>query len=621
MILDTRFSILEAEKDMIGKSISHYEIVEKLGTGGMGVVYKAHDTKLKRTVALKFLPTQLSSDPEAKERFIHEAQAASALDHPNICTIYEIGETKPVPGEPGDGESYIAMACYDGISLRDRIAGVGDVGARCTVPLPIDDAINITIQIAQGLHKAHEKGIVHRDIKPVNIMITAEGTAKILDFGLAKLVGQTRLTKTGSTLGTFAYMSPEQARGEEVDHRTDIWSLGVILYEMMTGELPFKGDYDQAVVYSILNEQAESLNSIPPELNDIIETMLAKNPDERYQEIDQMLTDLKVIKGESDSSQKMISHRFRSSGRRLSKLRRYVLYPLILIVVLLIGYFTVQTLISKEIEPVPIAVISFENQTGDPAYDYLQKVIPNLLITDLEQSKFFHVNTWERMKDLLEQAGEEDREFIDVDVGIQLAKMDNIPAIVTGSIIKIGEMFSIDVKVLDTDTKEILKSARSVGEGENSILRSQIDDLTEQIATVIDLPEREFAKTKRPLIEVTTNSLEAYKYYLSGRENLFAFYIKEARDDFAKALLLDSTFAMAHIFLAYVYWQGDFFKERDAHLELAKKYRDKVTHKEQILLDLHYATVKGIDVSKSISAAKKGISLYPKEKEILFTSH
>ena len=210
---------------MIGKTISHYQIVEKLGEGGMGVVYKAEDTKLKRTVALKFLPPALSSNREANERFIQEAQAASALEHPNICTIYEIDETE-------DGQMFIVMACYEGESLKKKIE---------REPLELESAINIASQIAAGLARAHEAGITHRDIKPANLMVTERGEVKILDFGLAKLARRAQLTKTGSTVGTVAYMSPEQAQGQEVDNRTDIWSLGVVMYEMLTGQLPFKG--------------------------------------------------------------------------------------------------------------------------------------------------------------------------------------------------------------------------------------------------------------------------------------------------------------------------------------------------------------------------------------------
>ena len=252
----------------VGQTISHYKILEKLGEGGMGVVYKTEDTKLKRTVALKFLPPELTRDEESKERFIHEAQAASALDHNNICTIHEIGEA-------ADGQMFICMAYYEGETLKKKIA---------RGPMPVQQSIDNAIQVAEGLVKAHGQGIVHRDIKPANLMITNDGVIKIVDFGLAKLAGRTRVTKTGTTVGTAAYMSPEQARGEAVDHRTDIWSLGVVIYEMLTGQLSFKGDYEQAVVYSILNEKPEPVTGlrtgVPMELERIVDKAMAKSPGE-----------------------------------------------------------------------------------------------------------------------------------------------------------------------------------------------------------------------------------------------------------------------------------------------------------------------------------------------------
>ena len=231
---------------MIGKTVSHYRIVGRLGAGGMGEVFQAEDTKLKRTVALKFLPPELSRDAEAKRRFLHEAEAAAALDHPNICTVYEVGEVE-------DERLFIAMACYTGETLRDRIA---------RGPLPLEEALRIAQEAAAGLAHAHGRGIVHRDVKPANLFLTAEGLVKVLDFGLAKLAaGSARDARTGTTLGTAGYMSPEQARGEATDARTDVWSLGVVLYEMVAGRPPFAGEYPQAVMYGILNEAPEPLTA------------------------------------------------------------------------------------------------------------------------------------------------------------------------------------------------------------------------------------------------------------------------------------------------------------------------------------------------------------------------
>ena len=272
---------------LVGKTVLHYRIIEKVGQGGMGVVYKADDTKLKRSVALKFLPREYSTDIAAKERFIHEAQAASALDHPNICTIHEIGETD-------DGQMFIVMACYDGQTLKQKISS-GQVAVK--------EAVDIAIQITQGLSRSHEEGIVHRDIKPANIIITDRNEVKIVDFGLAKLSSQTKLTKEGSTLGTVAYMSPEQTRGEEVDHRTDIWSLGIMLYEMCTSESPFKGDYDQAIIYSILNEDPVIPEDTPSELALILKKSLTKDPAKRYQSMNKMAVDIEQVQKNLVSTQ------------------------------------------------------------------------------------------------------------------------------------------------------------------------------------------------------------------------------------------------------------------------------------------------------------------------------
>jgi serine/threonine protein kinase/Tfp pilus assembly protein PilF len=267
---------------MIGKTISHYKIVDKIGGGGMGVVYKAEDIKLKRTVALKFLPHEFSDDLTAKKRFIQEAQSASSLDHPNICTIHEIGETD-------EGQLFIAMACYEGETLKHRI----EKG-----PLEINETIMIAQGIAHGLAKAHSKGIVHRDVKPANIFITADDHVKILDFGLAMLASTTRLTKTESITGTVAYMSPEMVRSEDMDHRTDIWSLGVVLYEMLTGKLPFKGGNWEATMYAISSNAPVPINElrkdVPPFLARVINKMLQKKPQDRHQDVQTVVADLQA---------------------------------------------------------------------------------------------------------------------------------------------------------------------------------------------------------------------------------------------------------------------------------------------------------------------------------------
>jgi len=246
------------------------------------VVYKAEDTRLKRTVALKFLPSDLIHIPEVYERFMREAQAAAALDHPNICTVYEFDES--------EGKPFISMAYIEGLSLKEKLA---------SGPLETEEALRIATQVADGLQEAHRKGIVHRDIKSGNIMMTGRGQAKIMDFGLARTSGRTLLTQEGSTMGTVAYMSPEQAQGRDIDHRTDIWSFGVVLYEMLIGKLPFKGEHEQAVVYAIRKDKPEPISKAKPEVpasvEQVVSKALEKDPDKRYQQVDELLDDLKSI--------------------------------------------------------------------------------------------------------------------------------------------------------------------------------------------------------------------------------------------------------------------------------------------------------------------------------------
>jgi len=292
---------------MIGKTISHYKILEKLGEGGMGVVYKAEDTTLKRAVALKFLSPQALGGEEEEIRFVHEAQSAAALDHPSICTVHEIGKA--------EGRTFIAMAYVEGVTLKEKIE---------SGPLKLDEVVDIAVQVAEGLQEAHEKGTVHRDIKPGNVMITPKGHAKILDFGLAKSGGRTLVTQDGTTLGTVSYMSPEQAKGEGADQRSDIWSLGAVLYEMVVGRRPFKGDYEPAVVYSILNQTQEPLTSlrtgVPMDLERVVNRCLAKDRRERYQTAADLAAELRLLKRMStDSSTQSREKRPQEPGVRQVK--------------------------------------------------------------------------------------------------------------------------------------------------------------------------------------------------------------------------------------------------------------------------------------------------------------
>ena len=320
-----------------GTRIGVYEILAPLGAGGMGVVYRARDTRLDRTVALKFLPPELTRDAEAKARFLREARVASSLDHPNVCTIYEVGEL--------DDQVFIAMAHYEGETLKQRI----DRG-----PLDVLDALDIAIQTARGLGKAHDAGIVHRDIKPANLIVTTDGLVKILDFGVAKLVNEAGLTQTGTTLGTVAYMSPEQASGAEVDQRSDLWALGVVLYEMLAGRTPFAGEGPQAVIHNLLNREPEPLmtvrSELPGSLDTVLQRALSKDVGQRYQQTAGCITDLQAVRQELETAATQAAE----TGRRATP---------------------------------SIAVLPFSNMSSDPEQEYFCDGLAEELIDALARLK------------------------------------------------------------------------------------------------------------------------------------------------------------------------------------------------------------------------------------------
>ena len=587
-----------------GQTVSHFKIIEKLGGGGMGVVYKARDLKLERFVALKFLPPDLTRDVEAKARFIHEARFASTLDHSNICNIHEIGETD-------DGQIFIAMAFYDGETVKKKIE---------RAPLKLEDALDIAIQVAQGLAKAHGEGMVHRDIKPANVMVTKDGVAKIVDFGLAKLTGMTRLTRTGTTVGTVGYMSPEQTRGENVDHRSDVWSLGAMLYEMVTGQPPFRGDYENAVVYSIVNTQPEPMTGlrtgVPVELERIVAKALAKDPSERYQHVDEMLVDLKHIRKEGETT---ASQHPATEGRGPQKRLPWksIGLPAALAILFIAAFFLLRPVLFEAAlvsEPKPVAVVTFVNQTGDKTYDYLAEAIPNLLITNLEQSRYLRVMTWKRMHDLLTQMGKKDVAVIDKDLGFELCRREGIHAIVTGSFVKAGDTFVTDVKVLDVDTKELLKTAVARGEGVQSILDRQINELSKEIARGVGLSQRKTESSPLQIVEVTTSSMDAYNYFLRGREDCEKLYYGEAREFLEKAVALDSTFVLAYLYLAEAY-DGlvDFGMEKRA-IEKANALSWRAPEKERLFIEARHASVIERNPAKQQSLIEELTRKYPQEK-------
>jgi serine/threonine protein kinase len=584
---------------MIGKTILHYKILEKLGEGGMGVVYLAEDTKLKRKVALKFLPPHLHLDNEAEQRFISEAKAASSFDHPNICTIHDIGKTD-------DDQLFIVMAYYQGETLKKKIIrGI----------LSIEEAINIASQIANGLHRAHQNGITHRDIKPANIMITNHNEVKIFDFGLAKTKGANDITKFGSTVGTVAYMSPEQTKGEEVDQRTDIWALGIILYEMITDTIPFKGDYEQAIIYSILNEEPEPLpelrTQVLTELERIINKCLQKDPSSRYHYADELLVDLRQIKKDSDIKE-LSSTTGIKPGYQKTKKRSFLIPGIAAIVIFLLiaGYFLIGSE-PESTERIPIAVADFVNQTNEPELDGLS----GMLITSLEQSRRLSVVTRSRMFDILDQMDKKDIDRIDESLGRQICLQANISAMVVASIRKFGKLYTIDLKVLDPNKNEYLFTAKEEAEDQESI-PSMLDRLSEK--TRIGLKERvtQVNESSQNIASVTTNNLEAYQHFFQGEQFIDQLKFDDAKEEFKKAVALDSSFAQAYYRLAYAEsWENESEVIQRSHLESALKYINRIPERERYLFRATYAILDN-NYEAGIAILKEMEKIYPDDKEM-----
>ena len=507
---------------MIGKTISHYRILEKLGAGGMGTVYKAQDIKLDRFVALKFLPHHLSQDEENKKRFIHEAKAASALNHPNIATIYEIDEA--------EGQLFIAMEYVEGQSLQQLTIDNGQ--------LTIANCLNYAIQIAEGLAKAHSKGIIHRDIKPANILVTEDGHVKIVDFGLAKLAGATVITKEGTTLGTVAYMSPEQAQGAKVDHRTDIWSLGVVLYEMVTGQLPFRGDYEQAVVYSIINEEPEPptavRSGVPMELERIMLKALAKAPEERYQHLDEMRVDLLAVQkklAREAGVTAAVSAPVKHGPTQESRPPRRALFvggAVLAVAVIFVLTWLAKTRWQQPAFPAKsvskkLAVLPFVNLTGDAEQEYFCDGMTEQLITNLS-----------RMPELKVIARTSVMRYKNTEKDIrQISKELDVQYVLEGSVRKGDDRLRITAQLIEAREGTHLW-AEDYDRRLADVFAIQ-DDVSQSIASALEVT---FSGTAKAMVRSSySTSFEAFDAHLKTRyfiDNVYTKTLKE--EDFQRGL-------------------------------------------------------------------------------------
>jgi serine/threonine protein kinase/Tfp pilus assembly protein PilF len=584
-----------------------YEIIEELGKGGMGKVYRVEDKKIKEEVALKLIKPEIASDKKTIERFSNELKMARKISHRNVCRMYDLGEEK--------GTHYITMEYVPGEDLKRLTRKVEQFSAGRT--------LSIARQVCEGLAEAHRLGVVHRDLKPQNIMMDEDGNARIMDFGIARSLKAKGITGAGVMVGTPEYMSPEQAEVKEVDQRSDIYSLGVILYEMVTGRVPFEGETPLGIAMKHKNElpkdPREFNAQIPDNLSQVILRCMEKDKDKRYQSAGEVRSELDRIEAGMPTTERIAPKRRPSTSREITvtfNLRKWFIPAVVALAIVIAAVVILQLLPQREALPVPsdkpsVAVMYFKNNTGEENFDHWRSALSDLLIADLSQSKYLHVLSGDNLYNILRQMNLLEARSYTREELERVASRGGVNHIIQGDLSRAGDNFRINTVLQKADTGEILGSESVDGKGEASIL-SMVDELTKRIKTNFMLSAEEIASDiDREVVKIATSSPAALRYYIEGRELHHKAEYRKSIQMMEKALDIDNEFAMAYRSIAMSYSNLLMFSEKTKYLKKAFELKDRLSDRERYLIEAEFYRRSDLTLDKAIEAYTKHLDLYP----------